>query len=155
MGQNIWFYIKSLNLFKFGRSAGNWVNYWYALTINNLSYIFQKLDITSDIKFVNIFRYILTRFPERGIDLSTSETLRDKISEDSVLMTPIKTISVHIPTHQKPLSDDAFGYYLAGLIDGDGCFVYKQLIICFAEADSSLAYFIKSRLGWPGYASDI
>lgn len=66
----------------------------------------------------------------------TSETLCNKIS-------------IHNPRHLKPLSDLQFGHYLAGLIDGDGHFsTQKQLIIVFNELDSSLAYFIKSKIGY-------
>jgi hypothetical protein len=71
--------------------------------------------------------------------LSSSETLRKKI-------TSITPVSRHVPTHKKPLTDKEFGQYLAGLIDGDGCFVLKQLVIVFTELDASLAYYIKSRL---------
>lgn len=49
-------------------------------------------------------------------DESTSETLRYK----SVVK--IKKISVHVPIHLKPQNNTDFGYYLAGLIDGDGHF---------------------------------
>lgn len=71
----------------------------------------------------------------------TSETLRDK--------TTVKQISVHIPTHLKPITDTDFGHYLAGLIDGDGHFSKTpQLIIIFNELDASLAYYIKNRLGY-------
>jgi hypothetical protein len=47
------------------------------------------------------------------------------------------------------LNDDQFGHYLAGLIDGDGHFsTQQQLVIVFSAPDVSLAYFIKSRIGF-------
>jgi hypothetical protein len=46
------------------------------------------------------------------------------------------------------LTDNDFGYFLAGLIEGDGWFGYKQLYIIFAEEDISLAYYIKKRIGY-------
>ena len=56
---------------------------------------------------------------------------------------------MHVPKHLKPISDDQFGHYLAGLIDGDGHFSSKQqLIIVFSSADVALAYYIKERLGF-------
>lgn len=56
---------------------------------------------------------------------------------------------MHIPKHLKPLNDDQFGHYLAGLIDGDGHFSSKQqLVIVFHSLDASLAYYIKERLGF-------
>jgi hypothetical protein len=49
----------------------------------------------------------------------------------------------------KPANDIEFGYYLAGLIDGDGNFSSKQqLVIVFNSLDVSLAYYIKNRLGY-------
>ena len=60
-----------------------------------------------------------------------------------------KKISVHVPTHLKPINENEFGHYLAGLIDGDGHFSNQnQLIIVFNEQDASLAYFIKGKLGY-------
>lgn len=56
----------------------------------------------------------------------------------------IKNISIHVPTHLKPLNDEQFGHYLAGLIDGDGHFSsQQQLIIVFNSIDVKLAYYIK------------
>lgn len=61
----------------------------------------------------------------------------------------IKHISVHLPKHLKPLNDEQFGHYLAGLIDGDGHFsIQQQLVIAFHILDASLAYYIKERLGF-------
>ena len=57
-------------------------------------------------------------------------------------------ISIHVPSHKTDLSDDEFGYYLAGLIEGDGWFGYKQLYIILAEQDTSLAYYIKKKFGY-------
>jgi hypothetical protein len=52
----------------------------------------------------------------------------------------------HVP-NKNYLTDNEFGYFLAGLIEGDGWFGYKQLYIMFAEEDTSLAYYIKKRVG--------
>ena len=92
----------------------------------------------------NIFLiYILAT---RGLKNGTSETLRN---ETEIKTENIQPISVHVPTHLKPLNDEQFGHYLAGLIDGDGHFSKTpQLVIAFNELDASLAYFIKSRLGF-------
>ena len=76
----------------------------------------------------------------------TSETLRN---ETAVNSENVKPVSVHVPKHLKPVSDDQFGHYLAGLIDGDGHFSSKQqLVIVFHSLDVSLAYYIKERLGF-------
>lgn len=72
----------------------------------------------------------------------TSETIRNNTEH-------IKNISIHVPTHLRPLNDKQFGHYLAGLIDGDGHFSsQQQLIIVFSDMDASLAYFIKSKIGY-------
>jgi hypothetical protein len=76
----------------------------------------------------------------------TSETLRNEIVVNTE---NIKPISIHVPKHLKPVNDDQFGHYLAGLIDGDGHFSSKQqLVIAFHSLDASLAYYIKERLGY-------
>jgi len=80
------------------------------------------------------------------VNVDTSETLRN----ETVLLTEnVKPVSVHIPKHLKPVNDDQFGHYLAGLIDGDGHFSSKQqLVIVFNSLDAYLAYYIKERLGF-------
>ena len=78
-------------------------------------------------------------------DESTSEALRNK----SELPNSCKKVSVHVPIHSKPLTDNDFGHYLAGLIDGDGHFSKTpQLVIVFNQLDASLAYFIKGQIGY-------
>ncbi len=62
----------------------------------------------------------------------------------------VNIVSNHIPVHKKPISDDDFGFYLAGLIEGDG-HINKKVInitIAFHELDVSLAYYIKKRIGY-------
>nr|YP_010833262.1 LAGLIDADG endonuclease [Agaricus bitorquis]WFG54009.1 LAGLIDADG endonuclease [Agaricus bitorquis] len=74
----------------------------------------------------------------------TSETLRNEIVSNTE---NIKAISVHNSKHLRPLSDNQFGHYLAGLIEGDGHFSSKQqLIIVFSSAEVALAYYIKDRI---------
>lgn len=60
----------------------------------------------------------------------------------------IKLISVHVPKHARPKSDDQFGHYLAGLIDGQGWLSKDGVHIGFHRLDASLAYFIKGRIGY-------
>jgi hypothetical protein len=79
------------------------------------------------------------------ISNGTSETLRN----ETVKIENIKFVSIHVPTHLKPLNNCQFGHYLAGLIDGNGHFSSKQqLAIVFHSLDVSLAYYIKKRLGF-------
>lgn len=72
--------------------------------------------------------------------VGTSETLRNNTEQ-------VKKISIHQSKHLKPLNDEQFGHYLAGLIDGDGHFsTQQQLVIAFSHSDIKLAYYIKKRL---------
>ena len=57
-------------------------------------------------------------------------------------------VSEHVPTHLKPQTDEAFGHYLAGLIDGDGASSKYRITIAFNVLDASLAYYIKKRIGY-------
>ena len=76
----------------------------------------------------------------------TSETLRNEIV---VSNENIKLISIHVPKHLKPLNNEQFGHYLAGLIDGDGHFSnQQQLIIVFDHLSVSLSYYLKKRIGY-------
>lgn len=77
--------------------------------------------------------------------VGTSETLRNK----TINTETIKSISIHVPSHHRPNNDTQLGHYLAGLIDGDGHFSSKQqLVIVFNSLDSSLAYYLKKKIGY-------
>lgn len=58
-------------------------------------------------------------------------------------------ISEHSCKHNKP-NDKNIGYYLAGLIEGDGYIGERGIEILFHEKDLSNAYFIKN---WVGYGN--
>jgi hypothetical protein len=57
-------------------------------------------------------------------------------------------ISDHMCKHVRPETDEEFGYYLAGLIEGDGWFGNNRFEIAFASEDTFLAYFIKKKIGY-------
>lgn len=57
-------------------------------------------------------------------------------------------ISDHLIKHNKPKTDENFGFYLAGLIEGDGYFGDHRFEIAFNEVDTFLAYFIKKQIGY-------
>jgi hypothetical protein len=85
----------------------------------------------------------------------TSETLRNETVESTSRTAgagdskSIISISEHVPRHLKPITNEQFGHYLAGLIDGCGNFNTKQqLVIEFHFLDASLAYYIKKRVGF-------
>ncbi len=62
--------------------------------------------------------------------------------------TDLPSLSKHIPKHKSNFTKDELGYFLAGLIEGDGWFGKKELHIIFAVSDTSLAYFIKKQIGY-------
>jgi len=76
----------------------------------------------------------------------TSETLRNGVVVNSE---NVGRVSDHVPKHLKPLNNKQLGYYLAGLIDGDGHFSKaQQLVIVFSSPDAFLAYYLKEKLGY-------
>lgn len=69
--------------------------------------------------------------------------------------TPLRGISIHNNKHLKPLNDFQFGYYLAGLIDGNSYFIKDnnhnnlfKFIIILNIKDISLAYYLKNYIGY-------
>jgi hypothetical protein len=79
-------------------------------------------------------------------------------TDDSKIQPRIRThfydlpkISPHLShnIHDKFLKDrNHFGFFLAGLIEGDGCFDKRGLTIVFHESDVKLAYYIKKFIGY-------
>jgi len=57
-------------------------------------------------------------------------------------------ISDHLKKHIKPQNDIEFGYYLAGLIEGDGWIGDRRIEVAFHMDDISSAYYIKKRIGY-------
>jgi len=109
-----------------------------------LNYIVIKLKQWS-LSAGNIFLIYIYYFKNGTLETLCNETVIKTIA----YVENIKSISIHVPTHFKPVNDEQFGHYLAGLIDGDGHFSKSpQLVITFNALDASLAYFIKSRLGY-------
>lgn len=87
--------------------------------------------------------------PEQSVgnfSFSTKATADTKNIYNSYTNLPL--ISEHVNKHQSNFTDTEFGYFLAGLIEGDGWFGKKELHITFSENDTSLAYFIKKRIGY-------
>lgn len=81
----------------------------------------------------------------KKFEFNVSETIHNKFNS----IENIKTVSAIMPKLIRPNNNEDFGYYLAGLIDGDGHFSKNnQLIIAFYIKDVSLAYYIKRRLGY-------
>lgn len=57
-------------------------------------------------------------------------------------------ISDHLKKENKPKNDNEFGYYLAGLIEGNGNIQENRIEIKYNKEDISSAYYIKKRIGY-------
>jgi hypothetical protein len=89
--------------------------------------------------------YLFKRQSAGNLCFSTKATAVTKNTYNSYKK--LAPISEHVP-NKEHLTENEFGYFLAGLIEGDGWFGNKQLHIMFAEEDTSLAYYIKKRVGY-------
>lgn len=116
----------------------------YVLSYKILISIVKKLKQWSKSAGNNIFYSISNTFFVYNV--GTSETLRN----ETILSTEnVKSISIHVASHVKPINNTELGHYLAGLIDGVGHFNSKQqLVITFNPSDSSLAYYLKKQIGY-------
>lgn len=119
------------------------------LAENGQYFIFQYvfdyfLSVTiSEIRgqLVGNFQLLMNALP--FINSSVLERSSETLCEN------LKHLNIHKPKQMKPQSDQEFGFYLAGFIEGAGHFSNKnQLIISFHIQDIRLAYYIKSRLGY-------
>ena len=107
--------------------------------------------ISSPLVFMTLGKIYLKKFKLPGQSagnfiLSTKATASTKNTYNSFSSLP--KISEHVPKHNSNLTDQEFGYFLAGLIEGDGWFGLNELHIIFSERDISLAYLIKKRIGY-------
>ena len=58
-------------------------------------------------------------------------------------------ISIHAPKAQRPQTMNEFGYFLAGLIDGNGhIHPDGSVTLTLHEKDASVAYYIKKTIGY-------
>jgi len=82
-----------------------------------------------------------------SIEEGSSETTRE-----NELFVAHGELPVHRPHHTYPKNEEELGYYLAGLIDGDGYISNEEnqptITITFHKKDTFLAYKIKSLLGY-------
>jgi len=96
---------------------------------------------------IYLLQFYLTGQSAGNFGFSTIATSVTKNTYNKYTNLPL--ISEHVPKHKSNLTDEELGYFLAGLIEGDGCwFGKKELHILFAENDTPLAYFIKKRIGY-------
>ena len=103
--------------------------------------ILNELNYTDLKVLVTIFN-LKGQLVGKNNHIRSSETLRENLKI---------RYHLHHPKHKKPSSDNNFGYYLAGFIEGqlgisDPCSTFDedQLIIRVRRTDITLAYFLKS-----------
>ena len=108
-------------------------------------------SISSPLAMIALGKIYLNNYPGQSagnFSFSTKATAVTKNTYNSYKILP--KISEHVPAPAKiiNLTNNEFGYFLAGLIEGDGWFGNNVLHIVFAEKDTSLAYSIKKRIGY-------
>jgi hypothetical protein len=100
--------------------------------------------------FVNIANETIYLLPNylRGQSAGnfSFSTIATAVTNNTYKYTELPIISEHTPKLKKNLSEKELGYFLAGLIEGNGGFDKKQLYIMFTEKDTTLAYYIKGQI---------
>ena len=118
--------------------------------IGFLTLFYTGITTILSVKY-SILNDIVKKLKQGSISVGSIFNITSEIlcNETVVNTENVKFISEHVPKYLRPVSDDQFGHYLAGLIDGDGHFSSKQqLVIVFHSSDAYLAYYIKERLGF-------
>jgi len=79
---------------------------------------------------------------------STSDNAEVIFDFNNTLISENLFINDHLKKHKKPETEEEFGYYLAGLIEGDGYIGGRRIEIAFHIDDISSAFYIKKRIGY-------
>jgi hypothetical protein len=114
-------------------------------TLNRFKYSIKN-DIVKKLKQKSISAGNILLNSKKG----TSETLCNEILYSKNL----RSVTDDVPKYSKPFSDEQFGHYLAGLIDGDGHFNQEQSVIELSLPNATLAFYLKEKLGF-GYVRKI
>lgn len=143
-----WFFghpeVKLIGLIILPYAGTTYILQFKYLILNDIVTKLSCISISAGNSFINIL--FILKYNILYYIIETSETL---CNDFAVSKEKIKFISEHVPTHLKPINDDQLGYYLAGIIDGDGHFSSKQqLVISFNLLDASLAYYLKQKIGY-------
>lgn len=117
-------------------------------------YISFKLYIYSINKF-NIIVHLLKKYSEKSIILFIYYLIflikgfiiiNNKQSASN--FTSLDKISEHKPLYKRLENDEILGYYLAGLIEGDGYIGRKVITIAINYKDIKNAYYLKKLIGY-------
>ena len=135
-----------LNLFYFLEQEFTYIGEWEKILL-----CAGNSCLSSPLVFMTLGKIYLkyTHLPGQSagnFSLSTKATASIKNTYNKFSSLP--KISEHVPKYNSNLTYQEFGYFLAGLIEGDGWFGLNELHIIFAERDIPLAYLIKKRIGY-------
>jgi hypothetical protein len=135
------------------------------ISLNEDLYFIFKIDGLSTLSPMNSSRKVWRNntksnnefFNHKYFTLSNKSIITKKIEYNSIkeyssqatkVYNELETISDHIFAHVRPKTNEELGYYLAGLIEGNGYFGDHRFEIAFHENDTFLAYFIKKEIGY-------
>ncbi len=147
--------------------AGNFIQSMIPLTISVIGKIslldylsaFGSLDIDKQSAgnpssyLIHEALYSVPPLHPKGLRCLSNDEVIDfqaNVSLTSITETPVD-INLPISDHflyKIPSNDSEWGYYLAGLIEGDGYIGEKRIEIAFHINDIQNAYYIKKRLGF-------
>lgn len=99
------------------------------ISLNEDLYLIYKIE---NVTLVNSSREVWENKSKFNKSIITNKTEYNNIKEYNEL----ETISDHIFTHIRPNTNEELGYYLAGLIEGDGYFGEQRFEIAFHENDT-------------------
>jgi hypothetical protein len=112
-------------------------------------------SISSPLVFITLGKIYLQKTLSRqsagNFSISTQATAPTATKNTDNNYNNLPKISEHITKHKSIGSGKAqldFGYFLAGLIEGDGWFGLNQLQINLSNRDVSLAFLIKKHIGY-------
>ena len=92
---------------------------------------------------IYLFQYNLAGQSAENFIFSTNTTVGARNTYNKY--TNLPTISDHVPKHKSDFTDNEFGHFLAGLIEGGGWFGKRELHVIFSKVNTSLAYLITVR----------
>lgn len=93
-------------------------------------------------KFTILFRnYIISNNKQSASNFTSWSIINIMESKND-------NISEHIPLYKKLYNDELLGYYLAGLIEGDGHIGLRNITIAINYKDIKNAYYLKKLIGY-------
>lgn len=116
----------------------------------NSRYVISLFDaaLLKDKKLVGKILELKEQSAGNPLVFSTSDNAEVIFDFDNTLISDNLFISDHLKKHKKPETEEEFGFYLAGLIEGDGYIGGRRIEIAFHLDDISSAYYIKKRIGY-------